>query len=252
MRHTIQWIMSLLFIIQMYLMMAIMAVGFLPLTLVSRPWVFRTIHMYCAWVRWTASWMVGLKSEIRGEVPQDEVIIAAKHQSFFDIILIASVIPRPKYIMKKQLRWAPIIGYYAKRINCVAVDRGKRGAAIKKMVLEVSSGRTLPAQLVIFPQGTRVAAGAEKPYKIGTGVLYKETGQVVVPAATNVGVFWKRHGIMRYPGTAVVEFLPRIEPGKELKPFMAEMEEVIEVRSNALMEEAGFDLKTGKRSALSP
>lgn len=250
MRHAIQWVMSLLFIIQMYVMMVLMAVGFLPLTLVSRKWVYRTIHMYCAWVRWTASWMVGLKSEIRGEVPQDEVIIAAKHQSFFDIILIASVIPRPKYIMKKQLRWAPIIGYYAMRINCVAVDRGKRGAAIKRMVAEVNSGRALPGQLVIFPQGTRVAAGAKKDYKIGTGVLYKETGQAVVPAATNVGVFWKRHGIMRYPGTAVVEFLPRIEPGLKIKDFMSEMEEVVETHSNALMEEAGLDLATGKRSFL--
>ncbi|MDA5092680.1 lysophospholipid acyltransferase family protein [Aliiroseovarius sp. KMU-50] len=248
--HVIQWVRSLVFIVQMYLMMVIVAVGFLPITLFSRKWVFHTIHLYCAWVRWTASWMVGLKSEIRGEVPQDEVIIAAKHQSFFDIILIASVIPRPKYIMKKQLRWAPIIGYYAKRVNCVAVDRGKRGAAIKQMVAEVNSGRSQPGQLVIFPQGTRVAAGAEKPYKIGTGVLYKETGQTVVPAATNVGVFWKRHGIMRYPGTAVVEFLPRIEPGKKIKDFMGEMEDVIETRSNALMEDAGFDLETGKRKFL--
>ncbi len=239
MRHAVQWVRSLLFIIQMYVMMLLMALAFLPLTLFSRKWVYRTIHMYCGWVRWTASWMVGLKSEIRGEVPQDEVIIAAKHQSFFDIILIASVLPRPKYIMKKQLRWAPIVGYYAKRINCVAVDRGKRGAAIKQMVADVTAGRALPGQLVIFPQGTRVAAGVKMPYKVGAGVLYKETGQPVVPAATNVGVFWKRHGIMRYPGTAVVEFLPQIEPGLPLKSFMAQMEEAIETRSDALMADAG-------------
>lgn len=248
MRHAIQWVRSLLFIIQMYLVLPIVGFSFIPLIWVNKKYAMVAIHAYCNWVRWTASWMVGLKSEIRGEVPQDEVIIAAKHQSFMDILLIASVLPRPKYIMKKQLRWAPVIGLYAKYTNSIPVDRGKRGAAIKQMVADVTSGRVEPGQLVIFPQGTRVAAGAEKPYKVGTGVLYKETGQAVVPAATNVGVFWKRHGIMRYPGTAVVEFLPRIEPGLAIKDFMSEMEEVVETRSNALMEEAGFDLKTGKRN----
>ncbi len=120
------------------------------------------------------------------------------------------------------------------------VDRGKRGTAIKQMVADVKAGSAQPGQLIIFPQGTRVAAGATLPYKIGTGVLYKETGQTVVPAATNVGVFWKRHGIMRHPGTAVVEFLPAIEPGLEMDAFMATLEERIESRSNALMREAGF------------
>lgn len=248
MRHAIQWVRSLLFITQMYLMLPIIGFGFIPLIWINKKYVFVAVHAYCNWVRWTASWMVGLKSEIRGEVPQDEVIVAAKHQSFFDILLIASVLPRPKYIMKKQLKWAPVIGLYGRYTNSVPVDRGKRGAAIKQMVADVKSGAVAQGQLVIFPQGTRVGAGVQQPYKIGAGVLYKETGQDVVPAATNVGVFWKRHGIMRYPGTAVVEFLPRIEAGKGMKPFMAEMEEAVESRSNALMEEAGFDLATGERN----
>jgi len=134
-----------------------------------------------------------LKSEVRGEVPTGEVIVASKHQSFFDILILSSVLPRLKFIMKKEIKWAPIVGYYAYRIDCVAVDRGKRGSAIKKMVEDVKSGAADPGQLIIFPQGTRVAAGATKPYKIGTAVLYEETGQTVVPVATNVGVFWKRH-----------------------------------------------------------
>jgi len=109
------------------------------------------------------------------------------------------------------------------------------------MVADVQAGRARPGQLIIFPQGTRVAAGAHLPYKIGTGVLYRETGQAVVPAATNVGVFWKRHGIMRWPGNAVVEFLPAIEPGLEISDFMAALEEQVETHSNRLMAEAGFD-----------
>lgn len=240
MKTAIQWVRSLLFIVAMYLAMAVMATLAFPFTLVKRDYAFTIVHAYTKLVRWLAALLVGLKSEIRGPVPQDEVIIASKHQSFFDIILIVSAVPRPKFIMKKELIWTPFVGYYAKAIGCVAVDRGKRGKAIKQMVEDVKAGRAHPGQLIIFPQGTRVAAGASKPYKIGTGVLYKETGQKVVPAATNVGVFWKRHGIMRWPGTAVVEFLPAIEPGLNLDVFMAELEQVVEGKSNSLMQEAGF------------
>ncbi|MCA0044342.1 lysophospholipid acyltransferase family protein [Celeribacter litoreus] len=226
----------------MYLAMMVLAIVFTPFVIMSRKYAYTACWTYCQWVRFSAKWIAGLKSEIRGEVPVDEVLIGAKHQSFFDIILIVSAVPRPKFIMKKQLIWAPIVGYYAKRIGCVAVDRGKRGMAIKKMVEDVRSGASLPGQLIIFPQGTRVAPGASLPYKIGSGVLYEQTGQDIVPAATNVGVFWPRHGVYRKPGLAVVEFLPRIKAGKEIKPMMAELEEAVETASDKLMLEAGFEL----------
>lgn len=240
MRVVFQGLRSIVFIFAMYLAMVVMAAAAFPLTLIDKKWAFWIIHAYVRHVRWLAATIVGLKTEIRGTIPEGEVIIASKHQSFFDIILVAGAVPRPKFIMKKELIWTPIIGYYAKAIGCIPVDRGKRGAAVKQMVADVKAGSATPGQLIIFPQGTRVAAGASKPYKIGAGVLYKETGQTVIPAATNVGVFWKRHGIMRWPGTAVVEFLPPIEAGLEIDAFMARLEEVVEGNSNRLMAEAGF------------
>lgn len=97
--------------------------------------------------------------------------------------------------------------------------------------------------MIIYPQGTRVAAGAKKSYKIGVGVLYTELGQDCVPAATNVGVFWPRHGILRKPGLAVVEFLPRIPAGQSVEAFMAKIEPVVESASDRLMAEAGFTVR---------
>ncbi|MGL6209089.1 MAG: lysophospholipid acyltransferase family protein, partial [Paracoccaceae bacterium] len=89
-------------------------------------------------------------------------------------------------------------------------------------------------------QGTRIAPGVVAPYKIGTAALYTQLGQVCVPVGTNVGVFWPKHGILRKPGLAVVEFLPPIAPGMEVAPFMAELEARIEASSTALLAEAGF------------
>ena len=237
----IQWIRSLIFIGQMYVAMLVLAIAFTPFAIFRREAAFRAVHTYCRWVRWTASWMVGLKSEIRGTPPTGEVLIAAKHQSFFDIILIVSAVPRPKFIMKSVLRFAPILGWYALRIGCIPVDRGKRAQAIQQMMEGIQSGNQEPGQLIIYPQGTRVAPGADRPYKIGTAVLYQQTGQSCIPAATNVGVFWPRHGILRKPGLAVVEFLPPIAPGLETDAFMTELKDVVESHSNRLMAEAGFD-----------
>ena len=240
-----RWLRSLAFILQMYLMMGLMALVFTPWALVDRRGAFAGVHAYCRWVRWSAARMVGLRSELRGAVPQGEVLIAAKHQSFLDIILICSETPRPKFIMKKELKWAPILGWYALRIGCVPVDRGKRTEAIRQMMSAVGDGTAAPGQLIIYPQGTRVAPGDSRPYKIGTGVLYQQLGQPCVPAATNVGVFWPKHGITRKPGLAVVEFLPEIAPGQPIETFMAEVERAVESASNRLMAEAGFH-ETGR------
>lgn len=235
-----QYARSLIFVTQMYAMMAVMGVGFFPLALVSRKGAVWACKAYCRWVRWTAGWMVGLKSEIRGPVPQGEVVVAAKHQSFFDIILLYSALPSAKFIMKQELLWTPFIGQYARRIGCVPVARGKRGAAIKKMVEDVAAGATVPGQLVIYPQGTRVAPDRYLPYKVGSHVLYAQLEQPCVPAATNVGVFWPRTGILRKPGVAVVEFLDPIAPGMARGAFMKALEAVVETRSQELMRDAGF------------
>jgi 1-acyl-sn-glycerol-3-phosphate acyltransferase len=242
MAYAFQWLRSLLFTLQIYLVMALLAVVFTPWAIFDRRGAFAAMHAWCRWVRWSAGWMVGLRSEVRGPVPSsgEEIMIAAKHQSFFDIIILFSELPRPKFIMKQELRWAPILGWYAVRIGCVPVDRGRRGAAIKAMMERVRTGRQEPGQLIIYPQGTRVAPGAQRDYKVGTGLLYQEMGTSCVPVACNVGVFWPRRQIYRKPGLAVVEFLPPIAPGMELRPFMNELEARIEARSNALMAEAGF------------
>ncbi|WP_333828599.1 lysophospholipid acyltransferase family protein [Pararhodobacter sp.] len=242
MAYAFQWLRSLIFAGQAYAMMAVMAVFFTPWAIFDRRGAFVAVHTWCRYVRWTASWMIGLRSEVRGEVPSGEVMIAAKHQSFFDIIILVSALPRPKFIMKKELVWTPILGWYAKRIGCVPVDRGRRGAAIKAMLARVASGQQEPGQLIIYPQGTRVSPGVSRDYKVGTGVLYQEMGVPCVPVACNVGVFWPRRRIYRAPGLAVIEFLPPVPPGIPVREFMVRLKDTIEAQSDRLMAEAGFEV----------
>ncbi|WP_299867018.1 1-acyl-sn-glycerol-3-phosphate acyltransferase [uncultured Roseobacter sp.] len=236
----IQYIRSVIFITQMYIAMPIVGLGFAPWAMFSRRGAYAACKTYSRYVFWSARWMVGMRCEVRGTVPQGEALIAAKHQSFLDIMMIFTALPAAKFIMKKEILMTPIIGQYAKRLGCVAVDRGKRGAAIDKMVSDVNAGRAEPGQLIIYSQGTRVAPGAKLPYKVGTAVLYGQLGQPCVPVATNVGVLWPKRGMLRKPGVAVVEFLPAIEPGQTRDAFMSTLETMVEEKSDALMAEAGF------------
>lgn len=233
-----QHLRSLVFNISIYVMMLVYAVLFFVPALLSRDWAFKACNAWCTYVRWALRWMVGLKTEVRGTPPTGAVVIAAKHQSFLDIVMIFNSVPRGKFIMKRELMYAPLLGQYALRIGCVPVNRGKRGAAIEKMKRDVKKGHAEPGQLIIYPQGTRVAPGDKKPYKVGTGVLYEQLGQSCVPVATNVGHFWPKRGVLRKPGLAVVEFLDPIPAGRSVKEFMQELEARVETRSDELLEEA--------------
>lgn len=236
----IRWLLSLVFVLQMYLAMAVLGLVFAPWALFSRRGARLAAKSFCSWVIFSLRILCGLRCEVRGTPPTTESVVAAKHQSFLDIIMIFNATPAAKFIMKRELMFAPFLGQYALKIGCVPVDRGKRGAAIAKMKADVAAGAAEPGQLIIYPQGTRVAPGATKPYKVGTGLLYEQLGQPCVPVATNVGVFWPKRGILRKPGLAVVEFLPAIAPGLAVPEFMARLEDEIETQSNRLMAEAGF------------
>ena len=235
-----QQIRAFLFITQMYILMPIWGIVFAPWALFSKTGARVCCKSYSRWVFWTAGWMVGIRCEVRGTPPSGEVLIAAKHQSFLDIMMIFAALPSAKFIMKKEILYTPVIGQYAKLLGCVPVDRGQRGAAIEQMVQDVEAGRADPGQLIIYSQGTRVAPGAKLPYKVGTGVLYEQLGQPCVPVATNVGVLWPRREFWRKPGPAIIEFLPVIEPGLSRQDFMAQLERDVEAKSVALMAEAGF------------
>lgn len=241
MATAIQWLRSVIFVVLIFSWMLILGVLFAPYALLSKKGALMGCKTYARSTIWLARWVVGIRSEIRGRVPVEEVVIGAKHQSFLDVLMIFNAVPHAKFIMKRELMWTPFIGLYARRLGCIPVDRGKRGAAVSKMVKDVAKEFAEPGQLVVYPQGTRVVPGQKLPYKVGTAVLYEGLGFSCVPVATNAGLFWRRSGILRKPGLAIVEFLDPIQPGIERKAFLAQLETVIEARSDALMQEVGFD-----------
>lgn len=239
--NIIQWIRSAVFSAQATVMLPVIGLIYAPWAMVSKRGAYAGCHAYAGWVIWTAGWMVNMRCEVRGTPPAGECLVASKHQSFLDILMIYHALPLAKFIMKNQLRWAPVLGQYARKMEMIFVDRGKRGAAIAKMVRDVETGRREPGQIVIYPQGTRSAPGTKMPYKVGTAVLYEQLGQPCIPVATNAGVFWPRRGLYRRPGVVVVEFLEPIPSGMDRASFLALLEQQIEAASERLLKETGVE-----------
>jgi 1-acyl-sn-glycerol-3-phosphate acyltransferase len=90
----------------------------------------------------------------------------------------------------------------------------------------------------IYPEGTRRAPGAPPKYKQGVTALYAETGVPCLPVAVNTGLFWRRHGFLRRPGVAVIEYLPVIAPGLDRDAFSQRLESTIESACASLNAEA--------------
>lgn len=238
--HALRWLRSAAYVGHVYAMMALMGLVFTPWALWEPRGARIGVRSWNRYARWSARWMLGLETEVRGPVPHGEVLVAAKHQSFLDIIMIVSTVPHAKFVMKAELKRMPILGWYALRMGCVPVERGRRAQAVQRMLEDVEAGRADPGQLIIYPEGTRMAPGERRPYKVGAAVLYQASGLPCVPAACNVGLFWPRRGVMRRPGVAVVEFLPEIEPGLSQEAFLARLEAEVEGATDRLLREGGW------------
>lgn len=185
--------------------------------------------------------LLGLRYELRGTLPPGDLLIGAKHQSFFDILILAHLAPQRAFIMKKQILNVPIMGWFAYKAGCIPIDRARGSEAMKVMVegVRAAMARGL-GQLIVYPEGTRTAPGSKRRYKPGIGVLAESTGLPVVPVATNVGLFWDKRGWPIRSGTGVLEILPTIAPGLSANDLVARLEAEVEAASDALMAEAGF------------
>ncbi|WP_018632464.1 lysophospholipid acyltransferase family protein [Neomegalonema perideroedes] len=227
---------SIVFDILFYGWMLIFGVIMSPLAAVSRDGTYWVMKSFSRHSFFLLRVICGVRVEFRGTPPSpgEEVVVASKHQSLLDIMMLMEALPRGKYVMKKEIMWTPIFGFYAYRTGAVPVDRSKGREALEKMNDRLGDQRGEKGQIVIFPQGTRVPPGVKAPYKIGAAVLTSRFNLPCVPAATNVGLCWPKRGPKR-PGVAVLEFLPeRIQPEGTPSELLARIEAVVETASERL------------------
>ncbi len=199
--------------------------------------------VYGGYIRLIEKYIMGLELEIRGleHLPQDRpYIIAAKHQSAFETLKIPFMkeFRYPVIVLKKELTRLPLWGLYPQRMGQIAIDRSAGMESIKAMIAGCRKALQDGRSIIIFPQGTRVAPDAQKPYKSGLARIYKDLNVPIVPMALNSGVYWGRNAFFKKSGKVIFEFLPAIPPGLPPLKVMGEMETRIEEASARLVAEA--------------
>ena len=192
----------------------------------------------------TSIWLMRLvcntKVDYRGleKIPKGPLIVAAKHQSAWETFAMLQFFEQPLYILKRELRWLPLFGWYLVKANMIGVNRGAGGRGLLEMFKrardEVRRGR----QLIIFPEGTRMPVDAPPSYKSGVSQIYVGCAVTCIPVALNSGMFWPRRSFMRYPGTLVVEFLDPIPPCLPREEFTERVSTAIEEATARLVNDA--------------
>jgi 1-acyl-sn-glycerol-3-phosphate acyltransferase len=184
--------------------------------------------------------IVGCDYQVRGRdrLPKGGVIVAMKHQSAWDAVILPVVLDDPAPVAKRELLRLPIYGWYMGRAGAIAIDRRAGAAALRRMIAAARSAAAAGRPIVIFPQGTRVAPRERLPYQPGVAALYRALALPLVPAAVNSGLFWGRRSFLKRPGRITLEFLEPIPAGWPRQRLMAELERRIETATTALEEEA--------------
>ncbi len=190
-------------------------------------------------------YVLGLDYEIRGQEyrPTDGTtcLIGAKHYSAYETLHLFLLFKDPAIILKRELLSLPVFGWYLKKLDVIAIDRGNRTEAMQSLYDGARRIQNAQRPIVIFPQGTRVAINAttsQKPYKGGIIKLYSELNVPIIPVAMNSGVFWPRNSFWKKGGKVIFEFLPPIPTGLTPEQAMAMLEERIETASSTLVAEA--------------
>lgn len=227
---------SLLFNIAFFVWSTAFHLLCLPLLALPKEATFRAGRFWVRSSLWLLALLCGLRHRIGGRenLPQGPCIIAAKHQSAWDTLIFSQFLEMPSYVIKRELVWLPLFGWYLSKLGVIAVDRSGGAKALRSLITQAQALAAAGRPIVIYPEGSRTAPGQRRPYQPGIAALYRQLGLPVVPVALNSGLFWGRRSFRKQPGCISLEILPPIPPGLDRKVFLEELESRIEGESARL------------------
>jgi len=234
---------SILFNVLFYLNLVILLVAAIPTLVLPRRAILGMAKLWGRTTLWLLRVVCGIDVEWRGleKIPPGGIVIAAKHQSIWETFALITLFSDPTFVIKRELMWIPFFGWYAWHGGMIPVDRGAGRAALSGMTEYARKALAEGRQIIIFPEGTRRAAGADPKYKFGVAHLYAEAGAPCVPIALNSGLFWPRRRFLRFPGTVRVEILDPIPPGADRNTFFTRLQDEIEAATRRLITEGARD-----------
>lgn len=197
---------SAIFNLGMWLML--IPYSFLAILLVPFPAPLRS-RIVAGWARFVVWWLAlicGVRYRVIGceHIPEYPCVILAKHQSAWETIAFQAIFPPQIWVLKRSLLLLPFFGWALWALKAIAIDRSAGREALKQLVSQGKDRLALGLNVVVFPEGTRIAPGKRGKYHIGGAWLATHAGAMAVPVAHNAGEFWSKNSLLKRPGTITV------------------------------------------------
>ncbi|ADM08636.1 1-Acyl-sn-glycerol-3-phosphate acyltransferase [Parvularcula bermudensis HTCC2503] len=200
---------GLFFTLFMIVVTLVMGIIFLP-ALVRPSWTWAIAKLWARTLLAGLHGICGIGDRISGK---DRLIapaiVAANHQSMWETLRLTLLLPRPVFVLKKELRSIPIFGQWTASLGFIFIDRAAGANALRQMLADaVTAIEKGASHIVIFPEGTRAAPGEDVPFQPGVAALARQLDLPVIPMVHNSGHYWLTPGPRKEPGHIHLSILP--------------------------------------------
>lgn len=207
---------SIAFYVVFYAVTSVLVlVGLVTIALPART-TAALVRSWSASHRWCCRTLLGIRVRVEGHLPDHPVLVAMRHESFFEAIDLPFLVDNPLIFAKESLLRIPLWGRLGEHYGLIGVDRGAGARMLRTMLSEARrrSAEEGGRVLAIFPEGTRVPHDSAPPLQSGFAGLYKLLDLPVVAIAVDSGPLyhrrWKRPGTITYRiGAEIAQGLPR-------------------------------------------
>ena len=232
-----QWIGSIVFtVVFIILWMLIFAIAYCVITpFLSFRGRYRMAGVMTHVVFFGLRVCCGLRYTVEGRehLPAGNHVIFMKHSSTWETYAIMILFEPLVWVMKREILFIPFVGWGCLLARCIAIDR-KAGHSAVNQVLSQGKSRMekLGASVLVFPEGTRMAAGETRKYGVSGTLLAAQQKCKIIPVAHNSGYFWPRRGLLKRRGTIRVVIGPPIEAaGRDVREVNEEVQRWVEAHS---------------------
>jgi 1-acyl-sn-glycerol-3-phosphate acyltransferase len=205
------------------------------------PRLYRVARGWARSQLWVLEKLCGLRYTVEGleNLPSGAHVSMWKHSSAWETIAQAEIFPPQSWVLKRELMWIPLIGWAVRCLKPIAIDRKAGASAVNQVIQQGTERLAEGLWILIFPEGTRVAAGESRKYGVSGALLASKVGCKVIPVAHNAGFYWPRRGWVKKPGLIRVAIGPPIDAlGRDPREINDEARAWIEARIAAMEPDA--------------
>jgi len=223
---------STLFNFIFYFSILFFGILFLPF-LISEKFTRYAVRFWATLIIFLLEKVVGAKILFQNKYIFDDkgYLVAANHQSVFDTIFFLKEFDKVIYVVKRELKFIPIYGWYAARLGNVFINRKERIKSIKSISEKVFKSLNKNYKVIIFPEGTRQLDNNIGDIKPGVFAIQSFCKCLVYPIYISSNKVWPKNSFLKKNKSIIVKTLSPINFNRSKKESLSILKKKLEVEN---------------------